>query len=155
MAHLWSKVKKFFKKKERIEIHDYIHNEGQDFATTMSKPDKYKTPAEKGVAVPSAAEDSDHRPYTVPYTGMTSVRNAHGEWVSTYHTSNTGVPSHAAPPLYVVDKKDKKNEETGNIRGVARGERQEAGKEGDKEAQRFHPMYPGVYTRQGPNTKKH
>ncbi|KAL7625992.1 hypothetical protein AAE478_002761 [Parahypoxylon ruwenzoriense] len=63
----------------------------------MSKPDKYKTPEEKGIGVPVTANpDSNYRPYTIPYTGHGASRiSSSHEWVAHAHdhpTCSTTIP---------------------------------------------------------------
>ncbi|KAI1393196.1 uncharacterized protein F4822DRAFT_383820 [Hypoxylon trugodes] len=82
----------------------------------MSKPDKYKTPEEKGVGVPGTANnDSGWKPYTVPYTGAGASRSANGDWVPSAQPIREQ-RSHAAPPLYIKrnreDKSSGKGKET-------------------------------------------
>ncbi|KAI0880802.1 uncharacterized protein GGS22DRAFT_174252 [Annulohypoxylon maeteangense] len=115
----------------------------------MSKPQKYKSSAEKGVAVPSTAEDSEYSPYIIPYSRTGSIRNSNGEWFTTA-TINVPISSKAAPPVYISTR-------DGSVipQGPAQDKEQEARKEqkDGKEPQRFYPMSPGVYTKQGPNKK--
>ncbi|KAI1206572.1 uncharacterized protein F4807DRAFT_463518 [Annulohypoxylon truncatum] len=146
MPRWFTKIKKFFKKNKRTELQEYIHIENQDVNATMSKPEKYKTPAEKGVSVPGVAQTTERSPYTMPYSGKGAVRDEQGNWWSEAAVPLTAVTrSHAAPPLYIVDnKKD-------NGAGAAKRSKDGNGQEAGKEPQRFHQMYPGVYTRQGPN----
>lgn len=72
----------------------------------MSKPDKYKPPSEQPIAVPATATNSSNwKPYTQPYTGAGAQRSGpDGNWVAQRRVvADCSVPSHAAPPLYIVE----------------------------------------------------
>ncbi|KAI1444931.1 hypothetical protein F5Y02DRAFT_418484 [Annulohypoxylon stygium] len=144
MSPSWvAKVKTFFKKK-RAQLRNYLHKDA-----TMSKPEKYKSPAEKGVKVPNEDMRGAYSPYTIPYNSKGAQRSDNGEWVQSrtllMPITPFQTPSHAAPPLYI----DKKADEATATQGSKRGDGQEPG----KQPERFHKMYPGIYTRQGPNKK--
>ncbi|KAI8960167.1 hypothetical protein F5Y11DRAFT_349743 [Daldinia sp. FL1419] len=90
----------------------------------MSKPDKYKTPAEKGTVVPGTASNSNWKPYTIPYTGAGAQRSTSvsgsgsgSNWTPQrpLRSETFAVPSHAAPPLYITNnqKKDKPADKKG------------------------------------------
>ncbi|KAI2470543.1 hypothetical protein F4781DRAFT_430347 [Annulohypoxylon bovei var. microspora] len=115
----------------------------------MSKPDKYKTPAEKGITVPgTSVNDSGYKPYTIPYTGAGAHRNTKGDWVPQRSMFMSAVPSHAAPPLYVRKREEKKPDKDGKQSTSAqdpKGTQQH--KEDAKEPQRFHPTVPGIHSK--------
>ncbi|XXH04392.1 hypothetical protein Hte_010806 [Hypoxylon texense] len=85
------KTKKASKKADKgkqVEKSKYRIPESPVFGT-MSKPDKYKTPAEKGVAVPSTPHthtDSPWAPYTIPYSGAGASRRP--DRPNEYHQSH-------------------------------------------------------------------
>ncbi|KAI0846248.1 hypothetical protein F5Y00DRAFT_272194 [Daldinia vernicosa] len=84
-----------------------------DANDAMSKPDKYKTPSEKGLAVPGTASSSGWKPYTIPYTGTGIKRSASStNWASQSSPQADGfaVASHAAPPLYITGDPKKKGQ---------------------------------------------
>ncbi|KAI1105633.1 hypothetical protein F4804DRAFT_331054 [Jackrogersella minutella] len=70
----------------------------------MSKPVKYQSFAEKSIGVPGTSNNnSDFKPYTIPYTGAGAQRNENGDWLPHRTIEVPSVPSHAAPPIYMTD----------------------------------------------------
>ncbi|KAI1803163.1 hypothetical protein F4811DRAFT_572350 [Daldinia bambusicola] len=113
--------------------------------TIMSKPEKYKTPSEKGTAVPGTASNSNWKPYTIPYTGAGAQRsNSQSSWVSQspgMHESFAG-RCHAAPPLYITGDSKKKKDTAVDKKG-----KQPSGntEKKDKKATDQPQMFKGVY----------
>ncbi|KAI0097106.1 hypothetical protein F4814DRAFT_453632 [Daldinia grandis] len=115
----------------------------------MSKPDKYKNPSEKGLAVPGTASSSGWKPYTIPYTGTGIKRSASGtNWDSQSPSQADGfaVPSHAAPPLYItgdLKKKDQGADKKGKQPAGSMDKKEKKEKKGKKDADEMHMFKSG------------
>ena len=130
----------------------------------MSKPDKYKTAAEKGVNVPGTSNnDSGWKPYTIPYTGGGAALKG-SDWIPQRRNEIAAPPdftkSHAAPPLYVAGerKTQLKNSEKGQQQQKqAEGSGSGAGtqkKTAATENDMFHATFPLGAKREDPKTRK-
>ncbi|KAI2636290.1 hypothetical protein GGS26DRAFT_588893 [Hypomontagnella submonticulosa] len=136
----------------------------------MSKPDKYKTPAEKGVGVPGTSNNtSGWKPYTVPYTGAGAALKG-TEWIPQRRNEIAAPPdytkSHAAPPLYIAGErktrvtssvKDTKTQGEGSGTSACTacgGSGQQKKKTATTENDMFHPSFPQGVKPQDPQGRK-
>ncbi|KAI0156673.1 hypothetical protein GGR52DRAFT_195665 [Hypoxylon sp. FL1284] len=101
----------------------------------MSKPDKYKGPEEKGIAVPTTANNEGQwKPYTIPYSGAGADRQTTSAGASQWRPQRqpyTSLNSHPALPLSANSKPEEKvhttekSKESADIKGKGKAIAQE------------------------------